>query len=305
MRYVTVETICEAALKDPNIYFISGDLGHAKTKEFHEQLNEQYFNAGMAEQNIVGVAAGLALTGKKVFVYSIVPFITLRCLEQIKDDVCYHNIDVTVVGIGGGFAYGNAGATHYSIEDVAVLRALPNMKIVCPATPYEAKTLTEEIIRLGGPAYIRLGRGKEDNLEKEYPVKFGKAVVVHPGGDVAIFASGPILSEAIRAAKILEKEGISAEVINMHTIKPLNADVVRDRAKKRKMLCTLEEHNVIGGLGGAVAEIVSETQDPRAQLHRFGVPDKWPERLGSQQYLRKQMGISGEAIAGKIRTLAG
>ncbi|MAF80296.1 transketolase [bacterium] len=301
MRLSTVETIYEAALENPDIHFMSGDLGHVKTKEFQKNLRAQYLNAGMAEQNIIGVAAGLALTGKKVFAYSIVPFITLRCLEQIKDDVCNHNIDVTVIGIGGGFAYGNAGATHYSIEDIAALRALPNMKIVCPATPYEAKMLTKEVIRLGGPAYIRLGRGKEPNLEKEYSVEFGKAVVVNLGNDVTIFVSGPIISEALRAAEILEKENISTEVINMHTIKPLNADIVCDRAKKRKMLFTLEEHNVIGGLGSAVAEIVSKIRDPRAPLHCFGVPDKWPKLFGSQQYLREQMGISGELVAEKIK----
>lgn len=303
MRFTIVETIYEAALKNPSIYFISGDLGHAKTKEFQEKLRDQYFNAGMAEQNIIGVAAGLALSGMKVFVYSIVPFITLRCFEQIKNDICYHNVDVTIVGIGGGFAYGNAGATHYSIEEVAALRALPNMKIICPATPYETKTLTNESIYLGGPTYIRIGRGKEPNLENEYPVQFGKAVIVRPGKDATLIVSGPIMLEALRAAEMLEKKEVSIEVVNMHTLKPLDQDLIRDRATKRKAIFTLEEHSVIGGLGGAVAETLSEVQGSRAPLYRFGVPDKWPKIFGSQQYLRNEMGISAEKVALEIEKI--
>lgn len=303
MRFTAVEVLYEAALKDPNIYFITGDIGHANPKAFQERLADQYFNAGMAEQNIVGVAAGLALSGRKVFVYSIVPFITLRCFEQIKVDVCYHNVDVTVIGVGGGFTYGNFGATHYSIEEIAALRALPNMKIICPGTPYETKVLTEEIIREGGPAYMRIGRGKEPNVGHEYPLQIGKAVVIRPGEDATIFVSGTILMEALRAADILKTKGIHVEIINMHTIKPLDEIIVRDRATKRKVLFTLEEHNAIGGLGGAVAEVLSGISGSHASLHRFGVPDKWPEVFGSQQYLRGQVGISGEVIAEDVERI--
>jgi transketolase len=303
MRFEVVKAIYEAALKDKRIYFISGDMGHAYVDEFKNNLGCRYYNGGMAEQNIIGVAAGLALSGKKVFVYSIVPFITLRCLEQIKVDVCLHNVDVTIIGVGGGFAYGSAGATHYSIEEIAALRALPNMKIVCPANPYEAKMLMGALIQLGGPSYIRIGRGKEPSPDKEYAVQFGRGVVMRRGRDVTIISSGTIVAEAMKVAKLLEGWGISAEVVGMHTIKPLDADLVIDRALKREGIFTLEEHNVIGGLGSAVAEVILESSCPHRYFKRFGVRDEWPKLVGSQEYLRKSLGFSAELVASTIHEM--
>jgi transketolase len=299
MRFATVETIYEGALKDPTIFFITGDLGHARTDDFKKKLKGRYYNAGMAEQNIIGIAAGLALSGMKVFVYSIVPFITLRCFEQIKVDVCSQNIDVTVIGIGGGFAYGTAGATHYSIEEIAAMRALPNMKIVVPSNPTEAKLLTKEVINTGGPAYIRIGRGKEADFSIPYTPKIGTAGVLTSGGDITIISSGTIVSEAIKVAEMLEKEGISTEVINMHTIKPLDEEIIKERAGKMKAIFTLEEHNVLGGLGGAVAEVLSELPE-RPIFKRFGIPDMWPETVGTQEYLRDITGISAEKVVESI-----
>lgn len=300
MRFEVIKAIYEAALADPGIYFLNGDLGHAYVEEFKKDLGCRYYNAGMAEQNIIGMAAGLALSGKKVFVYSIVPFITLRCFEQIKIDVCMHNADVTIVGVGGGFAYERTGATHYSIEEIAALRALPNMKIVAPASPYEARELMRALIRIGGPAYIRIGRGKEPNPIQRSVVEFGRGTVERSGKDVTIISAGTIVSEAIRIAELLERAEVSAEVINMHTIKPIDADLIRSRAIQRKGIFTLEEHNVIGGLGSAVAEVLAES--PRLGMHfkRFGVMDEWPRVVGTQEFLRDSLGFSAEKVAASI-----
>lgn len=297
MRFEVVNAIYEAGLQDERIYFLTGDLGHAKTEEFKKNLRGRYYNTGMAEQHMASMAAGLALSGKKVFIYSIAPFVTLRCFEQIKVDICLHNADVTIVGVGSGFAYGSAGATHYSLEEVAALRALPNMKIVCPATPYEARVLTKEIIRRGGPTYIRIGRGKEPNLPTTYPLTFGKACVMRRGSDVTLIASGTILLEALRAAELCAKHGVDVEVAHMHTIKPLDHDFILDRAATRSILFTLEDHMEHGGLGGAVAEVVAALPSPRAPLRRFGVPDTWPRAVGSQEYLRHVFGLSAEKVA--------
>jgi transketolase len=231
-----------------------------------------------------------------------VPFITLRCYEQIKIDVCDHNADVTIIGGGGGFAYGDAGPTHYAIEDIAALRALPNMKVICPANPMETRQLTKQIIAAGGPAYIRIGRGREANPEKEYTVTLGKAVVLRQGKDMTIISTGHIVWEALKAAELLAAQGIDAEVLNMHTVKPLDVEAIRERVGKRKAIVTLEEHSVIGGLGGAVAEVLAEMKE-RPRFKRFGVNDAWPDVVGSQEFLRDYMGISAEKIVPQIVTL--
>jgi len=295
-----IKEIYRRGLEDKSLYFITGDLGHTKTEEFRKDFGDRYINAGMSEQNIIGMAAGLALSGMKAVVYSIVPFITLRCFEQIKIDVCNQNVDVTIVGVGGGFAYGSAGATHHSIEEIAALRALPNMKIICPSNPLETRQLTEQALKKGGPTYIRIGRGKEPNPDKEYKIEFGKAHVMKEGDDITIISSGTIVGEALRAAEMLEKDGVSVEVLNMHTIKPLDVDAIAKRALKRKAIFTLEEHSIIGGLGGAVAEVLSELSD-RPAFKRFGVKDVWPEVVGTQEYMRDITGISAERVVEEIR----
>lgn len=300
MRFEVVKHIYEAALKDKKIHFITGDLGHLHAEDFKKSIPGQYLNGGLAEQNIVSVAAGLALSGMKVFVYSIVPFITLRCFEQLKVDVCYQNVDVTVIGVGGGFSYGPYGGTHNSIEDIAIMRSLPNMKVVCPANPMEAGILTREIIKTGGPAYIRIEKGGESNPEKEYEVNLGKGAVARKGNDITIFSTGSILNESMRAADILKEKGIDVEVVSLHTVKPIDEEFIRIRVGSRKAVFSVEEHSIIGGLGGAMAEVVSETSNNRAIFKRFGVNDAWPKVIGSQKYLRDLSGISAEKIAAEI-----
>lgn len=300
MRNAAIQALYEEAVRDPNIYFITGDFQHVREKEFLA-LGARYQNAGMAEQNIIGLAAGAALCGKKVFAYSIIPFITLRCIEQIKVDVCSHPADVVIIGGGAGFTYGTCGITHFAIEDIAMMRVLPHMKIVSPSGPKEATALMKEIIRLGGPAYVRLNKRGESDLTDKVP-EFGKGMVVREGTDACIIAAGTILAEAIKAAEILGANGISLEVVNMHTIKPLDENLIRERAMSRRLIVSLEEHSVLGGLGGAVAEVLAETNGT-AKFKRFGIMDEWPSVVGNQAYLRDAVGLSSEKVAAQIEQL--
>lgn len=303
MRFEAVRAIYEYGMDNKNTCFITGDYGHADIEKFRRDFGDRYFNGGMSEQNIMGVAAGMAISGLKVATYSIVPFITLRCFEQIKIDVCEQNADVVIIGGGGGFAYESAGASHYSIEELAALSALPNMKIAVPADPREAYELTKQLLELGGPGYVRIGRGKEPPLSiQEYPVKFGKGVILREGSDITIFASGTIVAEALRAAELLAKDNINAEVVNIHTIKPLDEKLILDRVRGRAGIFVLEEHNLIGGLGSAIAATLLEGGIRPNVFKRFGVPDAWPKKVGTQQYLRDYFGLSSEKIADSVKT---
>jgi len=298
MRREVIRTIYKQALLDDKVIFITGDLGHDSINEFRKNLPKQYINAGIAEQNIIGIAAGLALSGHRVFVYSIAPFITMRCYEQIKVDVCYQNVGVVIIGVGAGYAYSTCGCTHHAIEDIAVMRALPNMSIYSPSNPPEARQITEYLISQSHPAYLRIGKGGEALPEKEYDIEINKGLVVMQGEDVTIFATGSILSEAIEANNILAKHGISAEVINIHTVKPLDEELITDRVGRRKGIFTLEEHNILGGLGGAIAEIICESNLPTKPIFkRFGVPDRYNHQAGSQRFMRGCYGLNGEDIA--------
>lgn len=302
MRFEVIRAVYEKAVTDKNLFFITGDYGHMNTAEFRANCSGRYFNGGMAEQNIIGMAAGLALSGKQAVAYSIVPFITLRCYEQIKVDVCDHNANVIVIGGGGGLAYSSAGATHLSIEDIGALRCLPNMKIVSPGDPKETYSLMNQLLEAGGPGYIRIGRGKDPVLP-DHPVILGKAAVLRPGTDITIIVHGSIVFEALKVAESLASEGVSVEVLNMHTIKPLDTEAVLERAGSRKAIFALEEHSVIGGLGSAVAEVLMESGKRPNIFYRFGIQDFWPEEVGDIDYMRDITGISAPKVLEKIKLL--
>ena len=301
MRREVVKTIYEHALQDPRIFFLTADLGHALMEEFQTNLPKQYVNIGVAEQNMIGIAAGLALSGNRVFVYSITPFSTMRCYEQIKVDVCYQNIGVVVIGVGAGYAYSNFGCTHHAIEDIAIMRVLPNMKIFSPANPFEAGSITKHLISQSYPAYLRIGKGGESNPEKEYEFDINRGLIIRPGTDIAIFSTGAVVSEAVRTSQILEDKRISTEVISIHSLKPLDTELVTDRAANRKAIFVIEEHNIIGGLGSAIAEVICESDIIiKPTFKRFGVPDKYVHLAGSQDFMRKQCGFSAEQVAEQI-----
>ena len=301
MRDTFVKTLVKIAKEDKNIELVTGDLGFGVLKPFWEQLPNQFTNAGIAEQNMTTVAAGMALEGKTVFTYSIGNFPTLRCLEQIRNDCAYHNANVKIVCIGGGFVYGSLGMSHHATEDIAVLRALPDVVVMAPGDLVEAQEATKAIAQYKGTCYLRLGRGGEKRIHDRIEhFQIGKAIRVHDGKKVAIFSTGAIFEEVQGAYDLLNRQGLSPAVYTFPTVKPIDKDVICACAKDFDLIVTCEEHNIVGGFGSAVAEVMAEMPVKRAHLMRIGMQDMYATKVGSQAYLREQYGMSAKQIAEKI-----
>jgi transketolase len=265
---------------------------------FAERVPERYVNIGVAEQNMLGIAAGLAHSGNVVFVYSIANFPTLRCLEQIRNDVVYHGLPVRIVSVGGGLAYGSAGYTHHGVEDLAVMRALPGLAVFAPGDPHETELITDALLAWPGPAYLRLGKAGEPCVHARPPeLHLGRALLVRPGTDVTLFATGSMLKSAVDAACELEAaNGLSVRVLSMHTLKPLDEAAIVAAARETSLLVSCEEHSTIGGLGSAVADVVASLSAPRARLVKFALPDAPSERVGSQRYLLSALGTIADLV---------
>lgn len=297
MRNAFVDTAFSLAEENRNLILMTGDLGFGVLTKFWESYPDQFINAGICEQNMTSVAAGMALEGKTVFTYSIANFPTMRCMEQIRNDVAYHGANVKIVAVGAGFAYGALGMSHHATEDIAMMRSLPGITVFTPCDPQETIAATRLAAALPGPCYIRLGRGGERTLHETPPeVALGKALVLREGTDTAILAAGSIAGEAMEAASLLEKQGISAGVYSFPTVKPLDRECIAALATRHKMICSLEEHNIVGGFGGAVAEVLSEL-GTGTRLLRLGLQDQYTSMVGSQEYLRDYYGISRDKIA--------
>jgi len=303
MRTAFIKTLIEKAEKDKNIYLLTGDLGFSVFEEFKQRFPQRFIDCGVAEQNMIGVAAGLSLSGKKVVVYSIIPFITMRCLEQIRNDICLHNLDIKIVGVGAGFSYGAQGPTHHAIEDLSIMRSLPNIQILCPADPLETKLAVKAMLKSRQPVYLRLGKSTEENIyNKEFRFRIGKANLVKNGKDITIIGIGPILKNAKLAAEILEKQyHISIRIISMSTLKPLDKNIIFKAAEETKAIFTIEEHSLIGGLGTAVAEVLAESNH-KIMFQRIALPDKFCKEVGSQEYLREKNNLSINGIRKIIET---
>ena len=301
MRDTFVRTLVELAKKDKNIELITGDLGFGVLKPFWEQCPDQFTNAGIAEQNMTSVAAGMALEGKTVFTYSIGNFSTLRCLEQIRNDCAYHNANVKVVCVGGGFVYGSLGMSHQATEDLAIMRALPDVIVMAPADLVEAEECTKALVKHKGTAYLRLGRGGEKRIhERILDFQIGKAVKVHDGEKIAIFSTGAIFEEVTGAYEELKDRGYNPAVYTFPTVKPIDKLVIEAVSKGFDLILTVEEHNIVGGFGSAVAEVVSGLEDKKARLLRLGLNDEYSVRVGNQKYLRMQYGIDSKRIVERI-----
>ena len=300
MRDTFVRTLLALAKEDPNIELMTGDLGFGVLKPFWEQLPDQFVNAGIAEQNMTAAAAGMALAGKTVFTYSIGNFPTLRCLEQIRDDCAYHNANVKIVCIGGGFVYGALGMSHQATEDIAVMRALPGVAVLCPADPAEAAAATKAIAAWPGTCYLRLGRGGEMRIhDRIEDFQIGKAIQLHDGQRVAIFSTGAIVEEVAGAETILAERGIHPAVYTFPTVKPIDRDVIARCAADFDLVVTVEEHNLAGGFGSAVAEVMAELP-VHGRLLRVGIHDTYCALVGDQKYLRSQFGLDAAGIAAQI-----
>ncbi len=303
MRNAFLDTLFELAQQDNRIFFVTGDLGFRVVEKFMEQRPLQFLNAGVAEQNLTSIAAGLALSGKIVFTYSIANFPTLRCLEQIRNDVCYHEANVKIVAIGGGFAYGAMGVTHHATEDLAVMRAMPGLVVVAPGDPVETRAATRALTDYRGPCYLRLGKAGEPTVHHD-PIDFqlGKALRLREGRDLTLVSTGGVLQTAVQAAESLAADGIEARVLSMHTVKPLDTEAVLAAASETRLIATLEEHSVIGGLGGAVAEVLAEASDVRVPFQRLGLPPEFSPFIGAQDYLLARHDLSAKAVATALRT---
>lgn len=297
MRDAFIEVLTELAEQDPRVVLITGDLGYGVLTKFAERFPSQFVNAGVAEQNMTSIAAGMALSGWRVYTYSIANFPTLRCLEQVRNDICYHDCDVTIVAVGGGFSYGQLGMSHFATEDLAIMRALPNMRVVAPTEKWEAQDLARDLARVKGPAYLRIdkdcgGAARRDG-ERAH---LGKARRVREGADATIFATGAILREAIAAAERLAAQGVECRVEAMHTIKPLDCDSILSAAKETGGIVTLEEHNRVGGLKAAVAETLLDAGVKPGFFKSVALDDVFPTIVGDQRYLRGRYGLDATAV---------
>ena len=301
MRDAFIRALDELADSDPSIMLVNGDLGFGVLTKFIEERPTQYVNAGVAEQNMTAVACGMALEGARSYTYSIANFTTLRCLEQLRNDVCYHDANVTAVSVGGGFSYGQLGMSHFATEDLAILRALPNMTVVAPSDPWQAYELTKQLHARGGPTYLRIDKDKAGLPEAPDEVVLGKARRVRDGGDAVILSIGGILSEVLQAAQTLSEEGIEVRILDVHTLKPLDTAAIAAAVAELGVVVTVEEHNIVGGLGSAVAEACLDAGVAPRFFRRIGLADIFPSIVGDQRYLRKAYGMDAGAIADAVR----
>ena len=302
MRDTFVRTLIELAKKDKNIELITGDLGFGVLKPFWEQCPDQFTNAGIAEQNMTTLAAGMALEGKTVFTYSIGNFPTLRCLEQIRNDCAYHNANVKIVCIGGGFVYGSLGMSHQATEDLAIMRALPDVVVMAPGDLVEAEECTKAIAAYEGTCYLRLGRGGEKRIhDKIENFQIGKAVKVKDGEKIAIFSTGAIFEEVTAAYDELIKQGYNPAVYTFPTVKPMDIEIIESVSREFDLLVTVEEHNIVGGFGSAIAEVMAEMKGNTAQLLRIGLNDEYGVYVGNQRYLREKYGMNSISIVERIK----
>ncbi|PIV39137.1 MAG: 1-deoxy-D-xylulose-5-phosphate synthase [Candidatus Omnitrophica bacterium CG_4_8_14_3_um_filter_43_15] len=298
MRKAFTDTLTGFARANKNIFLLTGDLGFSVFEGFKNEFPDRFYDVGVAEQNMIGLAAGLSMSGKRVFVYSIIPFATMRCFEQIRNDLCMQNQDVKIVGVGAGLHYGTAGSTHYAAEDISIMKSLPNMKVFSPATQQETVSVFRFMATHHGPMYVRLGKAccAQPQIKRFF---MGRGVLLRNGSDISIISTGSILSNALEAGDILAGKGISVRLINIHTIKPIDKEIIMDAIMQTKAVFTLEEHSIIGGLGDSVAAIVAESGSG-ILFRKFGLPDAYPKVYGERNYMLKKYGLSSQDIVKSI-----
>ncbi|MBU0673289.1 MAG: hypothetical protein KJ950_01445 [Proteobacteria bacterium] len=302
MRQAFLKTLIECLASDPAILLLSSDTGFHVFDDFQRDYPAHYLNVGISEAAMIGMAAGLALSGRKVMAYAIAPFATFRCLEQIRVDLCCQNLPVMVVGVGAGLTYGPAGPTHHTIEDIAVMKALPNMTVFCPGDPWETEAAVRAGLTLDGPCYLRLGKSSEPLVHQQAPsFRVGEGILLCPGKDLAILSTGTMLAAAVEVAdRLSEVHGISAELISMPTVKPIDRRLIGEAAERFPLLVTMEEHNVLGGFGSAVADAILEVGPTATRLLKFGIPDVYSDIAGSQEYLRAKYGLDPKTMVTRI-----
>jgi transketolase len=301
MRNAFAAEITALAGQDERVVLLSGDIGNRLFDEFKERYPGRFFNCGVAEANMISVAAGMALDGLRPVTYTIASFTTVRCLEQIRVDVCYHRAPVVIAGVGAGLAYAANGCTHHSCEDLAFLRVLPRLTVLCPGDAVEVRLALRAALHQDGPVYLRLGKKGEPVVHREPPpFVIGKGIVVRPGSGVCLLSTGNMLPVALEAARELARKGPSAQVVSMHTVKPLDLELLADVFARFAVVATVEEHSVLGGLGGSVAEWLADQESPRARLVRIGTADHFLCEAGEQEHARTYFELTPGRIADKV-----
>lgn len=300
MRDNFIKALLELAKKDKDVFLITGDLGFKIFDEYIKNYKNRFLNVGVAEQNMIGIATGMALKGYKVIVYSIANFATLRCLEQIRNDAAYHNANITIVASGGGYTYGSLGMSHHATEDISIIRSLPSVKVFVPSSGVESYETTKKIINLNGVKYLRIEKSNNDKPLKN-KIDIFTPSLYHKGKDGAIITSGGILSECIKAAKILSKEKIYLDVISLNCIKPINKNFLKKIAKKN-FLFTVEEHNFSGGIGSAILENLNLLKIKK-NIEIMSIPDIFSSIVGDQIFMRKKNKLDYLSIKNRIKLI--
>jgi len=302
MRDAFAKEMTELAGWMHNLVLLSGDIGNRMFDNFKDIAPERFINCGIAEANMMSMACGMALSGLRPVVYTIAPFTTTRCFEQIRVGAAYHEAPVVIVGTGAGLSYAELGPTHHSLEDIAILRSLPGFNVLAPADSSELVDQLREALQAKGPSYIRIGKKGEPILHnKENSMGIGKANMLREGRDVLVIGIGPIISEAIDAASALESEGYSIAIASLGSIKPLDINFLQEMRSKHKLWITVEEHSCTGGMGSALMEWLEEEEIYDIRLRRIGTPDRFINILGNQSYTRAALGLNSHGIANKIR----
>lgn len=301
MRNAFAAELTALAARNGRIVMLSGDIGNRLFNDYKDRYPDRFYNCGVAEANMIGVAAGLCTCGLKPIVYTITPFITTRVLEQIKVDICYYGLPVIIVGVGAGLSYAELGPTHHSCDDIAQLRTLPGMSVVCPGDALEVRAALKAAASYDSPVYIRIGKKNEPVIHEAEPeITIGRAITVRDGRDVCLLSTGTLLPEAMSAAGRLDESGVSAKVVSFHTVKPLDENMLREAFGGFRAVATLEEHSVLGGFGGSVAEWLAENRLAGAPLLRFGAPDAFYSVAGKQKDARKEFGLDAASIAERL-----
>lgn len=301
MQRAYISKLMELAEKDAKVMHILADSGTGYDEMFRMNFPKQIYNFGISEEHMVAAAAGMATAGKIPFVYTAGAFLAYRSLEFIRDDVCFQNLNVKIVGMGSGLAWSTLGPTHHTTEDVAMLRAIPNLMILSPATPKQVAACVELAYKHKGPVYIRIGMNNEKEFfADDYQIKEGIPDVLYQGQDAAIYVTGSILEEAAEAVELLKEDGLQVSLYNIHTIKPFNANNVLESAKRTKCIFSVEEHSIYGGLGSMIAEVLAENGSD-AKLHRIGLRDVFATGYGTHKNVRKENGLDAVSIYQKIK----
>lgn len=304
MRKTSLKCVYELAQEDENVIFIGSDLGPGVLDEMKLEFANRFFMEGVSEQHIIGMAAGLAMDGFIPYVNTIATFLTRRCFEQIAVDLCMHDLPVRLIANGGGLVYAPLGPTHLAVEDVSILRTLPNMTIVAVCDAEEMKRLMQKSKDWPHPMYIRLGKGGDKIVSKEeFGFEVGKAIKMRGGEDATIISTGVMTQVALDASEMLQSEGFGIRVIHMHTIKPIDKDIIIEASRQTQCMITIEEHNKDGGLGTAVLETLSEKcPETLIGFSRMGLPDSHADEYGSQASLLDRYGLNADSLASNLRS---